>query len=289
MHVVNYLLTGAQRKICCYFTLLSLLCRRSRLLLLVFQLLCSPTLNNSNWALSIRIRSNYVLPRRVLVSIRRKFLIMRVEPLSGGGFVLFSVSVCVCVCEQPCVCVSGWHCCWGERMRVREMAGSARSWKYSWRVALPDANKFKWNPKWKSILVKSKKIIKLIIKINLKNISKYLIFYIFMYFKFKHILNQFIHICLYAVVCLCSRVLFEHISLSNDPDTKSRFALTSLSTRYTYALLCSLSKFSPITCYFWHSSQRQRDPIFMQIKSRLRAETLIQIQIQQRGESSGGE
>lgn len=126
----------------------------------IFWLLCSPTLNNSNWALSIRIRSNYVLPRRVLVSIRRKFLIMRVEPLSGGGFVLFSVPVCVCLCAFVCVSVSGWHCCWGERMRVREMAGSARSWKYSWRTALPDANKFKWNPKWKSILVEFKKMIK---------------------------------------------------------------------------------------------------------------------------------
>lgn len=68
-------------------------------LLVFFLLLCSPTLNNSNWALSIR--SNYVLPARrgglvewrVLVSIRRKFLIMRAEPLFGGGFTF----ACVCV------------------------------------------------------------------------------------------------------------------------------------------------------------------------------------------------
>lgn len=81
----NYLLTGAQRKmlLLLFYTrlaALSLLCRRSRLtaaaaavwlflvyfllplLLSLSLLLCSPTLNNSNWALSIR--SNYVLPAR---------------------------------------------------------------------------------------------------------------------------------------------------------------------------------------------------------------------------------
>lgn len=69
---------------------------------------------------------------------------------------------------------------------------------------------------------------------------------------------------------------FPYINtLSKDPE-KSRFALTRLSLSLsTHPLFEQVQR--QVTCYFWHSSQRQRDPIFMQIKSRLRAaETQIQ-------------
>lgn len=161
---------------------LSLLCRRSRLLLLLFGswftfcclcccLCCSA---RQRWITRTELwvfdRITFCQRGAARRSRRMTSFSLYTEKISDHAhrtafWWWFRVRVRICVCV--CVSVSGWHCCWGERMRVREMAGSARSWKYSWRTALPDANKFKWNPKWKSISLGSKNA-------SIKYVEKYL-------------------------------------------------------------------------------------------------------------------